>query len=56
MVLRITIEPNGVVSACKVESCNMNAPGFNAQIVGRVSRFNFGPEGGGADDNDPESN
>jgi len=46
MVLRITIEPGGAVSACAVESCNMNAPEFNAQIVERVKKFNFGPKDG----------
>lgn len=46
MVLRIAIEPSGVVSACGVESCNMNAPGFNDQIVERVRKFNFGPKDG----------
>ena len=46
MVLRLTIEPNGAVSACTVESCNMNAPVFNDQIVERVKKFNFGPKDG----------
>ena len=46
MVLRITIEPGGEVSACGVESCNMNAPEFNTQIVERVRKFNFGPKDG----------
>ncbi len=46
MVLRITIEPNGAVSACSVASCNMNAPDFNTQIVERVKKFNFGPKDG----------
>ena len=46
MVLRITIEPSGVVSACAVESCNMKAPEFNTQIVDRVAKFNFGPKDG----------
>lgn len=46
MVLRISIEPSGVVSACSVESCNMNAPQFNEQIVERVKKFNFGPKDG----------
>ena len=46
MVLRITIEPGGEVSACGVESCNMNAPEFNTQIVERVRKFNFGPKEG----------
>ena len=46
MVLRITIEPSGPVSACAVESTNMNAPEFCAQIVDRVKKFNFGPKDG----------
>jgi len=46
MVLRITIEPGGAVSACAVESCNMDAPEFSAQIVERVRKFNFGPKDG----------
>lgn len=46
MVLRITIEPSGAVSACAVESCNMNAPDFSAQIVERVKKFNFGAKDG----------
>jgi len=46
MVLRITIEPSGTVSACGVESCNMNAPEFSAQIVDRVRKFNFGAKDG----------
>ena len=46
MVLRLSIEPNGAVSACTVESCNMNAPVFNDQIVERVKKFNFGPKDG----------
>ncbi len=46
MVLRITIEPSGAVSACGVESCNMNAPDFNTQIVERVRKFNFGAKDG----------
>jgi hypothetical protein len=46
MVLRITIEPGGAVSACAVESTNMNAQGFSDQIVERVKKFNFGPKDG----------
>ncbi len=46
MVMRITIEPSGVVSACSVESCNMDAPEFTSQIVARVRKFNFGPKDG----------
>ena len=46
MVLRITIEPSGPVSACAVDSSNMNAPEFCAQIVDRVKKFNFGAKDG----------
>ena len=46
MVLRISIEPSGVVSACAVESSNMNAVEFCDQIVDRVRKFNFGPKDG----------
>lgn len=46
MVLRITIEPSGPVSACAVESTNMNAPEFCVQIVDRVKKFNFGAKDG----------
>jgi hypothetical protein len=46
MVLRITIEPIGAVSACAVDSSNMNAPEFSAQIVERVRKFNFGAKDG----------
>jgi hypothetical protein len=46
MVLRLAIEPSGVVSACAVESTNMNATEFCDQIVGRVKKFNFGPKDG----------
>lgn len=46
MVLRITIEPSGAVSACAMDSSNMNAPEFSAQIVERVRKFNFGVKDG----------
>jgi hypothetical protein len=46
MVLRITIEPKGEVSACAVDSSNMNAVEFCAQIVNRVKKFNFGAKDG----------
>ena len=46
MVLRIAIEPSGVVSACAVDSSNMNATEFGDQIVDRVKKFNFGPKDG----------
>jgi hypothetical protein len=46
MVLKIAIEPSGAVSACSVESCNMNAPEFSEKIVERVKKINFGPKDG----------
>lgn len=42
VVLRLTIEPNGSVSLCKVESTDMNSKQLLANIVARVKRFNFG--------------
>jgi hypothetical protein len=44
LVLRITIEPGGEVSACKVQSNELASPELVAQIVERVKRFNFGPK------------
>jgi len=46
MVLAITIEPDGSVSACKVQSTDMNSPTLAAEIVERVKRFNFGAKEG----------
>ncbi len=46
MVLRLTIEPDGKVSACKVDSSDMHSPVLEKQIVARVLRFNFGPKEG----------
>jgi len=46
MVLRLTIEPDGRVSACKVDSSDMHSPTLEKQIVARVLRFNFGPKEG----------
>jgi len=46
MVLRLAIEPSGVVSACGVESTNIDAAAFCDQIVDRVRKFNFGPKEG----------
>lgn len=46
MLLRISIEPGGEVSFCKVESTDLASPELVAQIVERVRRFNFGPKEG----------
>ena len=46
MVLRLTIEPDGSVSMCKLDSSDMDSPGLEANIVARVLKFNFGPKEG----------
>ena len=46
MVLAITIEPDGSVSACKVQSTDMDSQALSAQIVARVKMFNFGAKEG----------
>ena len=42
VVLRLTIEPNGAVSACNMESSDMDSPELEQKIVARVLKFNFG--------------
>jgi len=44
MLLRITIEPDGGVSLCKVEATDLDSDVLVAQIVDRVKRFRFGPK------------
>ncbi len=46
MVLRITIEPDGQVSACKVESTDLASPALVAEVVERVKKINFGAKDG----------
>lgn len=46
MVLRLTIEPDGKVSACSVESSDMDAPTLDKKIAARVKKFNFGKKDG----------
>jgi len=46
MVLRITILPDGNVSACKVESTDLKSDALSEKIVKRVKRFNFGAKEG----------
>jgi hypothetical protein len=46
MVLRITIEPDGSVSLCEVQSSDMAAPQLSAQVAGRVKTFDFGAKDG----------
>jgi TonB family protein len=42
VVLRLTIEPDGSVSMCQLQSTDMNAPGLAQQVVERVKTFAFG--------------
>ena len=42
MVLRLTIEPDGSVSMCVLQSTDMNAPDLATQVVSRVKTINFG--------------
>ena len=46
MLLRISIETNGSVSMCKVESTDLGSDDLVAKIVARIKRFNFGPKEG----------
>jgi len=46
MVLRLTIEPDGSVSMCVLQSSDMNAPDLAAQVVARVKTINFGAKEG----------
>jgi uncharacterized membrane protein YgcG len=46
MVLRLTIEPDGSVSMCALQSTDMDAPDLATQVVGRVRTINFGPKEG----------
>jgi hypothetical protein len=42
LVLRLTIEANGSVSLCQLQSTDMNAPALADQVVTRVGSFDFG--------------
>ena len=46
MVLRLTIEPDGSVSMCKLQSSDMDAPELAAQVVNRILTINFGAKDG----------
>jgi hypothetical protein len=46
MVLRLTIEPDGSVSMCELQSTDMDAPNLAAQVVNRVRTINFGAKEG----------
>jgi outer membrane biosynthesis protein TonB len=42
VVLKLTIEPDGTVSFCILQSSDMEAPSLSQQVVDRVSTFDFG--------------
>ena len=42
MVLKLTIEPDGSVSFCTLQSSDMDAPTLADQVVERVTTFDFG--------------
>jgi len=42
LVLRMTIEPDGSVSFCQLQSSDMDAPVLAQQVVDRVNTFDFG--------------
>jgi hypothetical protein len=46
MVLKLTIEPDGSVSMCKLQSSDMNAPALADQVVAIVLTINFGAKEG----------
>lgn len=46
ILMRISIETNGEVSMCKVESTDLASPELVEKIVERIKRFNFGPKEG----------
>jgi len=42
MVLKLTIEPDGTVSLCRVEKSDMKAPDLAQQVLDSVTGFDFG--------------
>jgi hypothetical protein len=44
ILMRISIEPDGMVSLCQVESTDLASPELVDKIVERIRRFNFGPK------------
>jgi hypothetical protein len=44
VLMRITIEPNGELSLCEVESTDLASRELVNKIVERIKRFNFGPK------------
>ena len=48
LVLRLTIEPDGSVSRCELQTSDMGAPVLAQQVVDRVKTFDFGAKDVGA--------
>ena len=46
LVIRLTIEPDGSVSLCALESSDMEAPTLAQQVVARIRDFDFGAKDG----------
>ena len=46
LILRLTIEPDGTVSLCQLQSSDMEAPVLAQQVVDRVRNFDFGAKDG----------
>jgi hypothetical protein len=46
IVLKLTIEPDGSVSMCALQSTDMHAPELATQVVDRVRAINFGAKEG----------
>jgi hypothetical protein len=46
MVLQLTIEPDGRVSSCRLQSSDLNSPALNAEVVEKVLKFDFGAKDG----------
>ncbi|MBN2083578.1 MAG: AgmX/PglI C-terminal domain-containing protein [Anaerolineales bacterium] len=46
MVLRLTIEPDGSVSMCVLQSTDMDAPNLADQVVSRIRTIDFGAKEG----------
>ena len=42
LVLRLTIEPDGSVSLCQLQTSDMDAPMLAQQVIGHVRAFDFG--------------
>jgi outer membrane biosynthesis protein TonB len=46
MVLQLSIDPDGHVTACSVKSTDLNSPALSTEVVERVLKFNFGAKAG----------